>query len=166
MDKATLLGEVISQVKQLKKNATEASKGYLIPMETDEVKVEPYNVEERNGCMSYIATICCDFQPEILSDLRKTLDALQLQLVKAEMSTLENRMKNVFIFTCCKGDSINNVKACQSIANVVHKALGSVLEKASNSLEFSLGSSYPNKRRRMCFVEASTSCNHGSCCTC
>lgn len=163
MDKATILAEVISQVKELKKNAMEASKGFLIPTEVDEVKVEPYDTKLGYGCMSYIATICCDYQPEILCDLKKAINALQLQLVKAEMSTLESRMKNMFVFTCCKGNSFN-VEACQSIANVVHKALDSVLEKASNSMEFSLRTSYPNKRRRMCFVETSTSsCSHASC---
>lgn len=35
--------------------------------------------------MSYIAPICYDYQPDILSDLKKTLDALQLQLVNAEI---------------------------------------------------------------------------------
>src|ERR1051325_7948485 len=137
MDKATLLAKVISQVKELKKNAMEASKCFLIPMETDEVKVEPYDTKLEYGCMSYMATICCDYQPEILSDLKTTLDALQLQLVKSEMATLERRMKNVFVFTCCKGDNhsnIVNVEECQSIATVVHKALGSVLEKASTSM--------------------------------
>jgi UTP:GlnB (protein PII) uridylyltransferase len=167
MDKATLLAKVVNQVKELKKNAMEASKGFLIPMEYDEVKVEPYDIELGYGCMSYKATICCDYQPEILSDLKKALDTLQLQLVKVEMSTLENRMKNVFVFTCCKGDNSVNVEACQSIANVVHKALDSVLEKAYNSMEFSLKTSHPNKRRRMCFAETSTSsCNHGSSCSC
>jgi hypothetical protein len=169
MDKATLLAKVVNQVKELKKNAMEASKGFLIPMEDDEVKVEPYDIELGYGCMSYKATICCDYQPEILSDIKKALDTLQLQLVKVEMSTLENRMKNVFVFTCCKGDNHNSVdvEACKSIANVVHKALDSVLEKAYNSMEFSLKTSYPNKRRRMCFAETSTSsCNHGSCCSC
>ncbi|XP_058750609.1 transcription factor bHLH30-like [Vicia villosa] len=151
MDRATLLAKVISQVKELKNHAMEASKGFLIPMETDEVKVEPYDTKLGYGCMSYMATICCDYQPEILSDLKKTLDALQLQLVKSEMSTLESRMKNVFVFTCCKGHNNSvNVEACQSIANVVHKALGSVLEKASMSMEFALRTSYPNKRRRIC----------------
>lgn len=168
MDKATLLAEVISQVKELKKNAVEASKGYLIPMDADEVRVEPYDVEGGDGSMSYTATICCDYQPEVLSDLRHTLDALQLQLVKAEMSTLGGRMKNVFVFTCCKGkgdnNNVNTEEECQTLASAVHQALGSVLETASSSLEFSLRTSHPSKRRRLCFVETSTSsCNHGSC---
>ncbi|XP_061359780.1 transcription factor bHLH30-like [Gastrolobium bilobum] len=107
MDKATLLGEVISQIKELKKNAAEASKGFLIPMDTDEVKVEPCDDDEEGGygSMSYKASVCCDYRPELLSELRKTLDALQLQL-----------------------------------------ALSSVLDKASNSLEYSLRTSDPTKR--------------------
>ncbi|KAK7319795.1 hypothetical protein RJT34_04520 [Clitoria ternatea] len=163
MDKATLLAEVISQVKELKKNAVEASKGLLIPMDADEVKVEPCDDEGGDGSMSYSATICCDFRAEILSDLRQTLDALQLHLVRAEISTLAGRMKNVFVFTCYKGDKVN-VEACQALASTVHQALCSVLDKASSSLEFSLRTSHPSKRRRLCFIETSTaSCNHGSC---
>ncbi|XP_027346974.1 transcription factor bHLH30-like [Abrus precatorius] len=163
MDKATLLAEVISQVNELKKNAVEASKGFLIPMDADEVKVEPYD-EGGDGSMSYSATICCDFRPEILSDLRQTLDALQLHLVRAEISTLAGRMKNIFVFTCCKRDNSNNIEACQALAGNVQQALCSVLDKASSSLEFSLRTSHPSKRRRLCFIETSTSsCNHESC---
>ncbi|KEH36580.1 transcription factor [Medicago truncatula] len=77
MDKATLLAEVIRQVKHLKKNADEASKGYSIPTDDDEVKVEPY---ENGGSFLYKASISCDYRPELLSDLRQTLDKLQLQL--------------------------------------------------------------------------------------
>ncbi|RDX64361.1 Transcription factor bHLH30 [Mucuna pruriens] len=162
MDKATLLAEVISQVKELKKNAVEASKGFLIPMDADEVKVEPCDDEGGDGSMSYSATICCDFQPEILSDLRQTLDSLPLHLVKAEISTLAGRVKNVFVFTCCKENNID-IEACQALANTVHQALCSVLDKASVSLEFSPRTSHANKRRRLCFIETSTSsCNHGS----
>ena len=165
MDKATLLAEVISQVKELKKNAMEASKGFLIPMDADEVKVEPYDDEGGDGSMSYCATICCDFRSEILSDLRQTLDSLPLHLVKAEISTLAGRMKNVFVFTCCKGN-INNIdiEKCQALASTVHQALCSVLDKASATLDFSPRTSHASKRRRLCFIETSTSsCNHGSC---
>ncbi|ESW25708.1 hypothetical protein PHAVU_003G058800 [Phaseolus vulgaris] len=159
MDKATLLAEVISQVKELKKTAVEASKGFLIPMDADEVKVEPCD-----GSKSYSATICCDFRPEIISDLRQTLDSLPLHLEKAEISTLAGRMKNVFVFTCCKGNINIDTEECQALARTVHQALSSVLDKASASLEFSPRTSHANKRRRLCFIETSTSsCNHGSC---
>jgi len=93
MDKATFHAEVISQVKELKKNALEASKCFLISTEADEMKVEPYDIYLGYGCMFYIITICSCYQPEIPSDLKKALHALQLQLLKVEMSTLESRMK-------------------------------------------------------------------------
>ncbi|CAL0331356.1 unnamed protein product [Lupinus luteus] len=165
MDKATLLAEVISQVKELKKNAMEASKGLIIPKDSDEVKVEPYDDEEGegDGSVSYKASICCDYTPEILSDLRQTLDALKLKLMRTEISTLGNRMKNVFIFKCCKGD-ITNIEACQALQISVQQALSSVVNKASSSLEYLPRTSYPNKRRRLCSIETSTnSCNHESC---
>ncbi|KAI4296919.1 hypothetical protein L6164_036836 [Bauhinia variegata] len=159
MDKATLLAEVISQVKELKKNAMEASKGFLIPMDVDEVKVEPYK-DAGDGSLSYMASVCCDYRPELLSDLRQALDALPLQLVRAEISTLGGRVKNVFVFSCCKRENVH-VESCQLLADTVHKALSSVLDNAARSLEYSLRMSFPNKRRRLCFVEtsASASCN-------
>ncbi|KAK7252092.1 hypothetical protein RIF29_35809 [Crotalaria pallida] len=171
LDKATLLAEVISQVKELKKNAMEASKGLVIPKDSDEVKVEPYDddkVEDEDGSMCYYkASICCDYSPEILSDLRQTLDALKLKLMRTEISTLGNRMKNVFVFKCCKGEN-THVEACQDLQRFVHKALSSVLDKASNTLEYTPRTSsysYPNKRRRLlCSSETfASSCNHESC---
>lgn len=158
MDKATLLAEVISQVKELKKNAAEASRGILIPMDDDEVKVEPYSNESGEGSMScsYKASVCCDYRSELLSDLRQALDGLQIQLMRAEISTLGGRVKNVFVFTCCKKEHID-IEACQLLPSTVHQALSSVLEKASSSLEYSLGMSLRSKRRRLCFIETSTS---------
>ncbi|KAE9607246.1 hypothetical protein Lal_00026068 [Lupinus albus] len=163
MDKATLLAEVISQVKELKKNALEASKGLIIPKDSNEVKVEPYDDEgEGDGSMSYKASICCDYTTEILSDLRKTLDALKLKVMRTEISTLGKRMKNVFIFKCCKGD-ITNIEACQALQISVQQALSSVVDKASTSLEYLPRTSHPNKRK-LCSIETSTnSCNHESC---
>ncbi|KAJ1402154.1 Myc-type, basic helix-loop-helix [Sesbania bispinosa] len=158
MDKATLLAEVISQVKELKKNAAESSKGFLIPMDADEVKVEPCDDGGADGSVPYRATVCCDYRPDLLSELRQTLDALQLQLVRTELSTLGDRVKNVFVYSCCKGD-INDIEACQLIASTVHQALSSVLDKPSSSLDhYSLRESYPCKQRTSTF-----SCNHESC---
>ncbi|KAK7272839.1 hypothetical protein RIF29_13879 [Crotalaria pallida] len=168
-DKATVLAEVIRQVKELKKNAEEASKGFLIPMDSDEVKVEPCVINEGvgDGSMSYRASICCDYRPELLSDLRQTLDALQLRLVKVELSTLGERIKIDFVYTCCTGGMKNiHIEACHLLAISVRQALSSILHKPSNtSLDCSLiTSSYPSKRPRLCLLQTSTSsCNHESC---
>ncbi|CAL0300933.1 unnamed protein product [Lupinus luteus] len=164
-DKATILAEVISQLKELKKNAMEASKGFLIPTDYDEVKVEPYDNKNGDGSISYKASICCDDRPDLLSDLKQTLDTLQLQLVKTELSTLGDRVKNVFVFTCCKEDINIHIETCQLIAISVRQALSSVLNKASTSQDYSLTtSSQPCKKPRLCLLEtSSSSCNHEFC---
>ncbi|KAJ7968695.1 Transcription factor [Quillaja saponaria] len=159
MDKATVLAEVIRQVKELKKKAVEASKGFLFPMDSDEVKVEPFDDEGGDGTQSYKASVCCDYRPELLSELRQALDALQLDMVKAEISTLGCRVESTFVF--CKGGSFINIENCQLLACTVKQALSNVLDKTSTSLEYSPRTSPPSKRPRICFSSTSTSssCN-------
>ncbi|XVF27508.1 hypothetical protein REPUB_Repub14bG0113500 [Reevesia pubescens] len=159
MDKATLLGEVIRQVKELKKNATEASKGCLVPMDDDEVKVEACD-DEANGIFSFKASICCDYRPQLLTDLRQALDALSIKIVKAEISTLGSRLKNDFVFTGCRSTAVHvddDAEARRFLACSIQQALNSVLEKASTSPEFSPYSTFPNKRRRMSYFDSSSS---------
>ncbi|KAL5096848.1 hypothetical protein RYX36_001175, partial [Vicia faba] len=161
MEKATLLAEVIRQVKELKKNSDEESKGYLIPKDSDEVKVEiePCESGGVDGSILYKASICCDYGPDLLYDLKQTLDTLQLELVRAELSTLGDRVKNEFVYTCCKVD-IYDVELCQVIASNVHHALSSVLDKASASMDYEL------RRPRPCIQLQHTSalsCNHKFC---
>ncbi|KAK9268137.1 hypothetical protein L1049_010577 [Liquidambar formosana] len=157
MDKATLLAEVISQVKELKKNAIEASKGLLIPTDTDEVRVEPHDDGSGDGTFSVRATLCCDYRPELLSDLRQALDALHLNTVKAEISTLGGRVKNVFVFTGSKEGNTDKTEARQLLASSIHQALSSVLDKVSVSPEYSPRTTLPNKRRRVSFFDSSSS---------
>ncbi|XP_021294198.1 putative transcription factor bHLH107 isoform X1 [Herrania umbratica] len=156
MDKATLLGEVIRQVKELKKNATEASKGFLVPMDDDEVNVEPCE-EEANGTFLFKASICCDYRPELLTDLRQALDALPIKMVKAETSTLGSRLKNDFVFAGYRTAHADDAEARRFLACSIHQALNSVLEKASASPEYSPSSIFPNKRRRMSYFDSSSS---------
>lgn len=169
MDKATLLGEVIKQLKELKKNATEASKGLLVPVDDDdEVRVEPCNVNEADGTCSFKALICCDYRPQLLTDLRQALDALPLPItiVKSEISTLGSRLKTDFVFTASYGStsSVANVgndddgtDALRFLACSIRKALNSVLEKASISPEYSPFLTFPNKRRRISYIDSSSS---------
>ncbi|TXG47560.1 hypothetical protein EZV62_026854 [Acer yangbiense] len=157
MDKAALLAEVINQVKELKKNAMETGKGYLIPMDADEVKVEPYNDESGDGTFLFEASLCCEYRPELMSDLRQALDALPLKMIKAEISTLGERLKNVFVFTSCNEGNIDNAEASQLLASAVHQALSSVLDKASPLPEYSPRTTLPNKRQRISFFESSSS---------
>ncbi|PSS04837.1 Transcription factor bHLH30 like [Actinidia chinensis var. chinensis] len=155
MDKAALLAEVISQVKQLKKTATETSEGLLIPMDTDEVRVESH--KEGDGSFSFRASLCCDYRPELLSELRQALEALHLNMVKAEISTLGSRVKNVFVFTSVKETNSDNSEECQILVNSVHQAFSTILDKISAAAEYLPRTTLPNKRRRISFFDSSSS---------
>lgn len=157
MEKAALLGEVITQVKELKKTANEAGKGFLIPFDTDEVRVEQFDNDE-DGTFSFKATICCDYKPELLTDLRQALEGLNLKMVKAEMSTLGGRMRNDFVFTLHRTAHVDAASERQLLADSIHQALSSVQEKAySASVEYSPRTAVPNKRPRISFMESSSS---------
>lgn len=157
MDKATLLAEVITQVREMKKTVAEASQGFLIPMDADEVRVESCEDGEEEGTVCYKASICCDYRPQLYSELRQAIDALQLEMVKVETSTLGSRVKNAFVFTCCRGDNIN-LEERQSLANHVHQTLSSLLDKAAAMPEcFPRTEVIPSKRRRAAFFDTSSS---------
>ncbi|OMO76278.1 hypothetical protein CCACVL1_15803 [Corchorus capsularis] len=156
MDKATLLGEVIRQVKELKKNAVEASKGCLVPMDDDEVKVEPFD-DQANGTFLFKASICCDYRPDLLTDIRQALEALPIKMVKAEISTLGSRLKNDLVFTGSRSAHVDDAEARRFLACSIHQALNSVLEKASVSPEYSPSLTFPSKRRRISYFDSSSS---------
>ncbi|KDP35870.1 hypothetical protein JCGZ_10605 [Jatropha curcas] len=145
MDKATLLAEVISQVKELKKKAIDASKGLLIPMDDDEVKVETFDNGAEDGSMCFKASICCDYRPELMYDIKQAANALQLKMVDAKMATLGGRLKNVLFLTSCRNKNVtHDTETQQILVNSIHQALNSVLEKGSISPEYSPRTTLPN----------------------
>ncbi|KAI3719059.1 hypothetical protein L6452_19949 [Arctium lappa] len=137
-DKATLLAEVIRQVKQLKTNATEASLGLLIPEDVDELIIEKVNEGS-----TFRASICCKHRSDLLTDLRRALAALKVNIERAELSTLGDHMKIVFYFIRTTTSTKD-----EDLVSSVHEALTSVIEKASPSPEYSPRTTLPNKRRR------------------
>ncbi|KAA8515123.1 hypothetical protein F0562_018302 [Nyssa sinensis] len=157
MDKATLLAEVISQVRQLKKGAMEASKGLLIPMDADEVRVEPHDNGTGDGNFSVMAYLCCEYRPKLFSDLRQAIGALHLNMVKAEVSALGGRVKNLFVFTSSKETNGGDAEGCKHLVSSVHQALSSILDKVSLSPEYSPRTTLPNKRCRVSLFDSSMS---------
>ncbi|XP_058095632.1 transcription factor bHLH30-like isoform X2 [Magnolia sinica] len=153
MDKASLLAEVINHVKELKRHATDSSKGHVVPMDVDEVRVEPDGDGINEGSFSIKASLCCEDRPELLSDLKQTLQALRLKTVKAEISTLGGRVKNVFVMRF-EGNA-NDIQR-RMFANSIHQALKAVLDRVS-SPEFSPRTPPSNKRRRMSLFDFSSS---------
>ncbi|XP_073029974.1 transcription factor bHLH30-like [Primulina eburnea] len=151
MDKATLLAEVISQVKQMKKTAACASEGLHIPMDHDEVKVEEFNENQGDDTrtFSFKASLCSDYRPHLLSDLRQSIDDLPVKLLRAEISTLRSRVKSVFFLTA----SEERPEARDVLINSVHSALSNILDKVSASTQYSQ-SFFPRKRSRASYFDS------------
>ncbi|KAK6154767.1 hypothetical protein DH2020_009015 [Rehmannia glutinosa] len=149
MDKATLLAEVISQVKQLKTTAKQASEGLHVPMDTDDVEVEMLENNVGHGSLLLRASICCEYRPELLSDLRQAIDDLPVHVMKCEISTLGGRVKSVFLLTTT-GEG-NNGNAVSS----VRAALCNILEKVSASADYAQPLFFPRKRQRVSYVDSS-----------
>lgn len=161
MDKASLLTEVINRLKELRRSASEATKGILVPMDIDEVKVEQQEDNSDGASYSIKVSLCCEYKQEVLSDLRQALDTLHLKTVNEEIATLGSRMMNLFVITGCKEGNIKDTEGCQILANSVHQALRSVLDKFYASEEFSASNSLSNKRRRVSFFNSSSSSSLG-----
>ncbi|CAI9299673.1 unnamed protein product [Lactuca saligna] len=158
MDKASLLAEVISHLHQMRKTATESTKGILIPMDIDEVKVEQQDdtIGLNGSSYSIKASLCCEYKHEVLSDLKEAIDGLNLKTIRAEIATLGSRMINLFVITGTKDDV--NIK---DIVTSIRQALKSVLDKFYASQEFSESNALSNKRRRVSFFTNENSSSLG-----
>ncbi|KAL3345211.1 hypothetical protein AABB24_024249 [Solanum stoloniferum] len=153
MDKAALLAEVVCQVKQLKETATDVSERFFIPLDSDEIKVEIIAENAIDGTCLYRASICCEYMPHLLSDLKETINSLHVNLVKSEISTLGSRVKNVFLFTNLIDGGRATIEAREIFLSSVRQAFSSILDKVSAFPEYS---AYPNKRQRIsCFDSSS-----------
>ncbi|XP_071736147.1 transcription factor bHLH106-like [Rutidosis leptorrhynchoides] len=139
MDKATLLAEVIRQVKQLKINAKQASIGLLMPEDIEEVKIEKVDQAAVNGYSTFHVSVCSKHRPELLTDIKRALTDLKVKIDRAELSTLGDSVKFNF-------DFITN----EDLISSVREALTSIIEKGSMSFEYSPRTMFPNKRRRYC----------------
>ncbi|CAL9748061.1 unnamed protein product [Musa acuminata subsp. burmannicoides] len=146
MDKAALLAQVISHVKKLKRNAAEINKSYTVPSDTDEVRVEVEGDMTIAGRLMVRASLCCDDRPEILADLRQALSGLHLKTVRAEISTLGGRMKNVLTMT--SEGTFSNVDKHLFVASV-HQALNSILDRVKSREDYLPRASFSNKRQRI-----------------
>ncbi|URD94175.1 Helix-loop-helix DNA-binding domain [Musa troglodytarum] len=146
LEKAALLAEVISHVKKLKRNAAEINRSYTVPSDTDEVRVEVEGDVTIAGRLMVRASLCCDNRPEILADLRQTLSGLHLKTVRAEISTLGGRMKNVLVMT--SEGNFSNLDKHLFVASV-HQALNSILDRVNSREDLLPRISFANKRQRI-----------------
>ncbi|PIM97783.1 hypothetical protein CDL12_29743 [Handroanthus impetiginosus] len=130
-DKASLLAEVIQHVKELKRQTSIISETSPVPSENDELTLD--NASDEDGKWVIKASICCEDRSDLLPDLIKTLKALRLKTLKAEITTLGGRVRNVLFITgedeseSCSNDEEQENYSISSI----QEALKAVMEKSS-----------------------------------
>ncbi|KAH0668537.1 transcription factor bHLH30 [Solanum tuberosum] len=150
-DKASLLAEVIQHVKELKRQTSLISETSLVPTEIDELTVDNATSDE-DGKFLIKASLCCEDRSDLLPDLIKTLKALRLKTLKAEITTLGGRVRNVLFITgddyycddsnnnrdhidpCTSGDDEDTQMMQQQpqyCISSIQEALKAVMEKSS-----------------------------------
>ncbi|XP_002524402.2 transcription factor bHLH30 [Ricinus communis] len=140
-DKASLLAEVIQHVKELKRQTSLIAETSPVPTEIDELTVD---ASDEDGKFIIKASLCCEDRSDLLPDLIKTLKALRLRTLKAEITTLGGRVKNVLFITGEEDSSSNSNEEDQqqqpqySISSI-QEALKAVMEKSGGD-ESSSGS--------------------------
>ncbi|XP_051124857.1 transcription factor bHLH30-like [Andrographis paniculata] len=148
MDKATLLAQVIDELKQLKKTARQASEDQNIPVDTDEIQV--VKNYQNNGAFLVRASLCCDYRPDLLLNIKEAISNLPLNLLHFEVSTLGCRVRTVFsATTTSNGDEMR-------ILSDVRAALDDVLDKVSASADYAQPLIYPQKRQRIRYLNSSS----------
>ncbi|KAG6601320.1 Transcription factor basic helix-loop-helix 30, partial [Cucurbita argyrosperma subsp. sororia] len=100
-DKASLLAEVIQHVKELKRQTSLIAETSPIPTEVDEVTVDDASEEMMISGAKFVikASLCCEDRSDLLPDLIKALKSLRLRTLKAEITTLGGRVRNVLFIT-------------------------------------------------------------------
>ncbi|XP_052187456.1 transcription factor bHLH30-like [Diospyros lotus] len=136
-DKASLLAEVIQHVKELKRQTSLIAETSVVPTEVDELTVD---ASDEDGRFVIKASLCCEDRSDLLPDLIKTLKALRLRTLKAEITTLGGRVRNVLLITGEEesGGGGDQQQQQYSISSI-QEALKAVMEK-TNGDESSSGS--------------------------
>ncbi|GFZ21387.1 basic helix-loop-helix (bHLH) DNA-binding superfamily protein [Actinidia rufa] len=136
-DKASLLAEVIQHVKELKRQTSLIAEMSPVPTESDELTVDAS--DDENGKFVIRASLCCEDRSDLLPDLIKTLKALRLKTLKAEITTLGGRVRNVLFITGEEEKEEQQQQQQQYCISSIQEALKAVMDK-TNGDESSSGS--------------------------
>ncbi|PWA72748.1 hypothetical protein CTI12_AA085430 [Artemisia annua] len=138
-DKASLLAEVIQHVKELKHQTSIIAAQIPVPSEIDELVID--NTSDEEGRIVIKASLCCDDRSDLLPDLIKTLKLLQLRTLKAEITTIGSRVKNVLFLT---GEDHMNSNEDEKVVNhwvySITEAIKAVVEKTNDGNDCSFAS--------------------------
>ncbi|KHN05853.1 Transcription factor bHLH30 [Glycine soja] len=140
-DKASLLAEVIQQVKELKRQTSLIVEMSTVPTESDELTVDAI---DEDGKFVIKASLCCEDRSDLLPDLIKTLKALRLRTLRAEITSLGGRVKNVLVITGDEEENSNTNNGEQSMQqqyciSSIQEALKAVMEKSGGGDESASG---------------------------
>ncbi|KAL5722267.1 Transcription factor bHLH30 [Ranunculus cassubicifolius] len=151
-DKASLLAEVIQHVKELKRQTSQIAEASPVPTETDELTVD---ASPENGKLIIKASLCCEDRSDLLPELIKTLKALRLKTLKAEITTLGGRVKNVLFITSEEDqeDDDDESKNHNNVVNSIQEALKAVMERAAAAGDDSTSGSIKRQRTNMNILE-------------
>lgn len=132
---------MIQHVKELKRQTSLIAETSPVPTEVDELTVD---TSDEDGKFVIKASLCCEDRSDLLPDLIKTLKALHLRTLKAEITTLGGRVKNVLFITGeedYSSDEQNQQQQQQQqyCISSIQEALKAVMEK-TNGDESSSGS--------------------------
>ena len=130
---------MIQHVKELKRQTSVIAETSPVPTETDELTVDDASSDE-DGRFIIKASLCCEDRSDLLPDLIKTLKALRLRTLKAEITTLGGRVKNVLFITgdedssagADDDDDEDNQETHQYCISSIQEALKAVIEKKSS----------------------------------
>lgn len=139
-----MLAEVIQHVKELKRQTSVIAETSPVPTETDELIVDDASEEE--GKFVIKASLCCEDRSDLLPDLIKTLKALRLRTLKAEITTLGGRVKNVLFITGEEDHSSSGEEQQQYCISSIQEALKAVMEKSGGGEESNSSGSVKRQR--------------------
>ncbi|KAK9071521.1 hypothetical protein SSX86_010090 [Deinandra increscens subsp. villosa] len=139
-DKASLLAEVVRQVKELKKKAAELESTftdqsddtlqnyecYMIPSENDELELTYIGEDSSTKKIMIKVRICCEDRPELIMELTRALGSVRVKLVRTEIGTLGGRIK------CVLWVQVSSVTKDQGL-HELRRALKVVTDRASFS---------------------------------
>lgn len=152
-DKASLLAEVIQHVKELRRQTSIIAETSPVPTETDELTVDPAS-DGQDGKFIIKASLCCDDRSDLLPDLIKALKSLRLRTLKAEITTLGGRVKNVLFVTQDppSGEDQDNQDDQPCSISSIQDVLKAVMEKSGGGDESTSGNA---KRQRTTSINIS-----------
>lgn len=146
-DKASLLAEVVSHVKELRRLATEVAHrstdqcgggGVSWPFPSEEDEATLCYCDSENRIMR--ATVCCDERSGLNRDLMQAIRSVHVRVVRAETMTLGGRTKNVVVMEWSGG---GGGRGREEEFMGLRRALKAVVENQAQSVS-------GNKRARAC----------------